>query len=269
MIYVDRNRTDETGKEIRPSDSWFKNAAKETKKALKEKENHNANRSVYGHVSVRAALEKLFIYKCAYCECSISPGFDWDVEHFRPKGSVSDTDSPDHPGYYWLTYTWGNLFPSCTHCNQKRLDKPAWGESGTLPAKGKADQFPLVSEATRAMSPEDDIDREHTLLIDPTYDDPAWYLGFDPKGNIFALDENQYGDKTIEVFNLKRRSLVRARRILLNNLDKSLSSVDKLPLDSKTKLEFKRELLINNSRDKDKYAGMVRQYAEILGISLE
>ena len=92
---------------------------------------------------------------------------------------------------------------------------------------------------------------------------------FDPKGNIFALDENQYGDKTIEVFNLKRRSLVRARRILLNDLDKSLGSVDKLPLDSKTKLEFKRELLINNSQDKDKYAGMVRQYAEILGISLE
>lgn len=255
--------------EIKPSDSWFKIAAKETKKALKEKEGHNANSSVYGHVLVRAALEKLFIYKCAYCECSISPGFDWDVDHFRPKGSVSDTDSPDHPGYYWLTYKWENLFPSCTHCNQKRKDRPTWGESGTLPAKGKADQFPLASEATRAMSPRDDIDREHTLLIDPTYDDPAWYLSFDPKGHIFALDENQYGDKTIEVFNLERRPLIRARRTLLNNLNKSLSVIDKTSLDSKEKLEAKKELLKINSRDEDNYAGMIRNYAVILNISLE
>ncbi len=60
------------------------------------------------------------------------------------------------------------------------------------------------------MSPDHDNDQpltEHTLLIDPCYDDPEYYLGFYPSGGVFSLDDNQYGESTIKVFNLKRRRL--------------------------------------------------------------
>ena len=44
--------------------------------------------SVYKHAEVKAALEKLFHGKCAYCESFYSAQAPVDVEHFRPKGAV-------------------------------------------------------------------------------------------------------------------------------------------------------------------------------------
>ena len=136
-----------------------------------------------------------------------------------------------------------------------------------LPANGKATQFPLVSESARAMSASDNIYDEHTLLIDPTYDDPNWYLGFDPKGDIFALNENQYGEKTIKVFNLKRRRLKTARQNHLKMINESLEVIDEFVLDN-NKQKAKRAFLQVQAQDDKPYAGMVRCYAEILGITL-
>jgi hypothetical protein len=50
--------------------------------------------------AMKQHLFELFDNKCAYCESRVlhvSPG---EVEHYRPKGRV--TEDPDHPGYYWL-----------------------------------------------------------------------------------------------------------------------------------------------------------------------
>ncbi|MEF9674035.1 hypothetical protein QNM99_25505 [Pseudomonas sp. PCH446] len=41
-----------------------------------------------------------------------------DVEHYRPKGAVSEDAS--HPGYWWVAMDWDNLLPSCIDCNRKR-----------------------------------------------------------------------------------------------------------------------------------------------------
>lgn len=209
MIKISRSQTDETGKPIKPNEKWFTDASKATKVALKEKEDHQVRGNTYGHDEVRKALEKLFHWKCAYCEYDLRR-VEWNVEHFRPKGKVRERR--DHPGYYWLAYEWTNLYPSCTYCNQHRREKPVWGIPVAGISGGKADQFPLASEATRAMGPKAKLGKEKRLLIDPCRDKPERHLGHDPTGQVYELRKSAKGKKSIEVFNLKLARLRGARR---------------------------------------------------------
>ena len=75
--------------------------------------------------------------KCAYCEQVVTGDQHGDVEHYRPKGAVTDAENQTvyvvvdgqhraHPGYYWLAYDWKNLLPACIRCNQ--LSKSSGGE---------------------------------------------------------------------------------------------------------------------------------------------
>ena len=150
MIHVLREQTDEAGQTIKPIGAWFQLAAVATEKATEEQGQNKADKKVYGHDELRKALERLFIDKCAYCEWQVE---EFDVDHFRPCGSVGELG--DHPGYYWLTYEWENLYPSCQHCNQRRKDKRRWPDQDELPARGKYDQFPVLDESSRATGPED------------------------------------------------------------------------------------------------------------------
>lgn len=213
MIFLRRNRNDENGNPIRPSEEWFEDARAATEGATQERHNHNADSNIYGHEHVRAALERLFYYKCAYCRSDITR-MDWNVEHFRPKASVAERKN--HPGYYWLTYEWSNLYPSCTFCNQRRRDKPIWGDLKYAGAAGKMDQFPLENENTRAMSHSNNVSQEIALLIDPCEDLPEKYFSYDGLGNIIALDkalkEKSRGLATIKIFNLWPRRLRKRRR---------------------------------------------------------
>jgi len=210
MIHVERDQTDARGVHIRPNNGWFELAATATATAIEEKGDHEADKAIYGHTEVKKALERLFHDKCAYCESKMTATADWDVEHFRPKGRVAERK--DHPGYYWLAYMWENLYSSCQHCNQRRKDQPRWEDNTELPAGGKVDQFPLLDESTRAMSPSDDVRAETTLLIDPCSDNPEEYLGYDPTGQIFSVNDNVKGEKTINVFHLSRKRLRDVRR---------------------------------------------------------
>src|SRR5947207_120084 len=77
------------------------------------------NASIYAHETVKDALRHAQLEKCAFCESlitHISPG---DVEHFRPKAGYRQHESDElrRPGYYWLAYTWANLFLACSICN--------------------------------------------------------------------------------------------------------------------------------------------------------
>jgi uncharacterized protein (TIGR02646 family) len=212
MIRIDRARHDEHGVPIRPPKSWFELAKTWTDNALREHKAHEANGNVYGHNAVRAALEALCDQKCAYCESPAPASGPWDVEHFRPKGSVSE--STVHPGYYWLlTYTWENLLLSCGACNKKLSDKPTWTDPTTGPAAGKLDRFPLQDEHQRAMDPTFDLSLEQPLLIDPTRLDPEDHITFDLIGEAVAHQGSAEGEKSIELYNLNRRRL-KAQRLV-------------------------------------------------------
>lgn len=214
MIHIERHRNDKQGAPIRPSQDWFDTAEAATQVAIHENGNHDADRDIYGHVEVRAALEKLFHDKCAYCESKMTAVADWEVEHFRPKGRVAECR--DHPGYYWLAYDWENLYPACTHCNQRRKDKPRWGDLRYAATGGKFDQFPLINEDTRAMSHNEGVQQEQILLIDPCNDYPEQHLKYDIKGQIHSLRNHLRGEIIIEVCHLKRSRLRDARVDIIN-----------------------------------------------------
>lgn len=210
MIFLDRDRRDKEGRPIRPDQDWFDLAASARLDALREAEVHEARPEVYGHDQVRAALEALFHDKCAYCETKSSAGFDWNVEHFRPKGKVAER--ADHPGYYWLAYEWSNLYPSCSHCNQRRRDRPRWGDLRYEGSGGKMDQFPLEDESSRAFSPAGDLDAEARLLLDPCADHPEEHLTYTIDGQVVAMAGSRQGEASIDVFHLARRRLRDQRR---------------------------------------------------------
>ena len=217
MIYIDRARTDDEGQKIAPDITWYEKAEEATTSAISDPENHEFERQIYGAEVVRAALEELFYRKCAYCEGPL-PESEWDVEHLRPKGRVAENKY--HPGYYWLAYVWENLYPSCKPCNQRRKDKPVWGDLTYGITGGKADQFPLGGESNRAMKPEDDVTIEDNLFFDPCADEPEKHILYFLYGEIEGKD--QYGKATIRICNLTRRRLEKARENLIREITELL-----------------------------------------------
>jgi uncharacterized protein (TIGR02646 family) len=198
-----RDRIDPvTGAALTPNKTWLDRAKTATIRAEMEGKAHVADDDVYGSDAVRMMLEKLFEQKCAYCEGKIGVGGSWDVEHYRPKNRVAENST--HPGYYWLTYTWENLLPSCTHCNQRRRDRPSLTHAGGT-AVGKADQFPLANESERCMTHDGDLTTERPLLLNPCLDEPELHISFAPDGSPIALSER--GQKTIEICHLGRKRL--------------------------------------------------------------
>lgn len=204
MIAIDRNRLDSAGRPIRPESAWFELAARHAEDARREGSGHRFREHIYRHLSVLVALEELFHRKCAYCETPL-PEVGWDVDHFRPKGAVSERS--EHPGYYWLAYEWSNLYPACEACNRRRLDHPTWADREAGIAGGKLTQFPLEDEAGRALSPEADLGLECPVLLDPCADTPEAHLLYTPHGEIEPAPDDPRAEATIDIFHLRRRRL--------------------------------------------------------------
>ena len=154
--------------------------------------------------------------RCAYCESYIADFQHGDIEHFRPKRAVTDeNDAPvmitnpdgttrEHPGYYWLAYTWRNLLPSCITCNQP-------GEEGI----GKRSRFPL--ERPKYAIKEEEIADERPLLlnpVDPNDEDPEDHLDIDLETGLMTFRNNsKRGEMCIKVFGLNKRDQLVKERI--------------------------------------------------------
>jgi hypothetical protein len=162
-------------------------------------------------------LHELSSGKCWYCE-SVQERSDNAVDHYRPKNRV--VECPEHRGYWWLAFKWLNYRYSCTFCNSRRVNRD--GSSG-----GKHDHFPLEDEGRRAHNPEDDIDTEQPLLLDPTSLADPGLLWFDEDGRTvpspqFCTDENSYfyrrADGSIKLFHLNHVDTVERRKALCNEV---------------------------------------------------
>jgi uncharacterized protein (TIGR02646 family) len=108
------------------------------------------------------------------------------VEHFRPASK-----------YWWLAYTWENLFFSCQNCNR-------WG---------KNDAFPLANKATKLTAENRAPGNEAPILIDPAMEDPTDFLQFmpDPLSGSWkprARNNSARGAVTIRVLKLDANDLV-------------------------------------------------------------
>lgn len=112
----------------------------------------------YEDSSVRVALARdTQKGLCAYCGASIeTAGFD--IEHFRPRIR-----------YWWLTWTWENLWIACNTCQAKSDDFDLEESSPRLSP-------PTLDEPERAF----EVWREQALLLDPAIDDPQEHLRVQP-----------------------------------------------------------------------------------------
>lgn len=164
--------------------------------------------------AVTEKLLEIYHHKCAYCE---TKEFAPDVEHYRPKKSV--TEATDHPGYYWLCYEWSNLVPACHFCNARQ---------------GKRNRFPLINENNRVIAPtflpNGDLDEEackaenvslldeSPFLFHPEVDDPSPHFKFNTVGKIEGIDDAERAEKTIEICDLNRQMLLYRRQKMLDDL---------------------------------------------------
>lgn len=145
-------------------------------------------------------LRQKYLHKCGYCERYCSRP---QVEHHRPKGSVS-TDNGLENGYYWLAYEWTNLVASCSDCNER-------------PYKGS--RFP-INDIRKTIVPttgtdvelenfhysSDYLSSENPLLIHPEFTkNISSHFYFTTEGEIIHL--SQLGETSIDVYGLSRDDL--------------------------------------------------------------
>ena len=196
---------------------------------------------IYGHATVKQALLKAQHDKCAFCESKVTHISYGDVEHFRPKAGwrQAEGDALGRPGYYWLAYEWGNLFLSCTLCNQRF----------------KRNLFPLRTPAKRARSHKDDVTAEDPLLLDPVVDDPEAHISFRQEVP-YAVGGSPRGDATIRILGLDRAQLAEHRRDRLGYVT-ALRALIELGGPEATEAQV---LLQRMQQDSAQYAAMTRAF---------
>jgi len=161
---------------------------------------------------IKEQLNKIYKYKCAYCEGKSQAQAPFQVEHYRPKNAPKE--NVVHQGYYWLAYEWSNLLWSCFWCNNH-----------------KDTQFPLVNEKDRVFLPtlessgkldfkkcmlnSNDLVNEQALLLNPEIDKPENHLFFLPDGTIKS--DTKRGNETIRICQLKRKALVISRKKIVDD----------------------------------------------------
>ncbi|MDU8419687.1 AAA family ATPase [Pseudomonas syringae Cit 7] len=146
--------------------------------------------------SMSAALKRLFIGRCAFCEAWA----DLMPYRFRPK-SQSLPYEPNkfaHFYYSWLDIAWQNIYPICHSC------LPADGEY--FPVLGKRAPLPdtilyqQYAQENTGMWPAYPL-REKSILLDPCFDQALYKeLGTRSDGSLVGLSER--GSLTIKHFNL-------------------------------------------------------------------
>jgi uncharacterized protein (TIGR02646 family) len=151
-------------------------------------------------------LLKEFNGKCAYCETPIDNKKAWGlIDHFRPKSSAKGKKDVAKQHYWWLAYTWKNMYLSCPVCNKY---KSSW-----FPVKG--------SRAALETSFEKIILQEDNLLIDPCKDAPDEHLVFREDGKVEGFTE--WGEMTVELLQLNRNDLVKKRAAAVKKLSELIS----------------------------------------------
>jgi uncharacterized protein (TIGR02646 family) len=165
-----------------------------------------------GYQVAREELRERQRGKCAFCEKK-EDAFKRPVEHFRPKKCAQDLNNGQwvevNTHYWWLTWTWTNLYFSCDECNRI-------GHKGSC--------FPILQGSARIAPPTQPVpdpippahyetSQERRLLVDPRYDDPLDHLQWTPVDRTkpkpiwqWTIDgRDSRGDMTIKVLGLLER----------------------------------------------------------------
>ena len=287
MIHVDKPAIDDqqrwTAAELRLLSKWSLDAETEVTAntrcfiGAKKRKGMKTSFNRYGDDIVRNSLNRIFGFKCAYCEFPYGTNQPVAIEHFRPKGPVVEGKEDIPPGYYWLAAAWSNLLPSCTDCNSERYHRFGPEEEEK---RGKAQQFPLANPRQRAIRKGEEA-RERALLLDPSRDFPEMHLEFlAPTGIREKLGlirpalvapgtPSDMGLASIRVFGLDRPELIaqrakHAQRALgqLRHVEKAAAELERAPRNRglHDQLVEEIEALFESFLAPDcEFLGMVRQ----------
>ena len=179
---------------------------------------------------LKSELARITNGKCWYTE-SLQAGTDTDIDHFRPKNAVkgvTKSTGENHPGYWWLALEPANFRFSCIVANRRRRDV----ETGIV--GGKADEFPIWNEETRAWEPNNDCDLEQVLLIDPCNPADVALITFGENGEAiprYSEDEKPRLFKkakcSIKLYNINYSDFVKARITIRNTLMKHIEDAQR------------------------------------------
>ncbi|MFK0690924.1 hypothetical protein ACFX5Q_22375 [Mesorhizobium sp. IMUNJ 23033] len=159
-------------------------------------------KEIYGHKAVKNVLRTAQRKKCCFCEGIFEANAAADVEHYRPKQySQQAFKRPKiYPGYYWLAYSWDNLFYCCQVCNRSH----------------KKNVFPLRNPSAQARNHLQDVAVEDPLLLNPSGPkNPRDHIKFRQD---VAVGVTEYGDMTINVVGLNRSDLSEERLAAIQRL---------------------------------------------------
>jgi hypothetical protein len=142
-----------------PPADWLQEAEQltaELRAALNEDERKtiiDKHQKLWRDNRVRDWLLGLYHNKCWYTEAQEVVSAI-HVDHYRPKGRVTELDKSEHDGYWWLAFDWTN-YRMC----------------GQLINVKKSDYFPLGEPQRATPDNPASLKLEATVLIDPITDD--------------------------------------------------------------------------------------------------
>ncbi len=171
--------------------------------ALAREQILEANEGFWRDDRIRDWLLEQFANKCWYTEAeeSVSP---IHVDHFRPKGRVTNLDKTTEDGYWWLTFNWKNYVIAGHFINSKKNDRFPLFEGSRAEVSWGAAQ--LDTEAIVLIDPKTDEAR----LISYEMSDEDWCLAV-PAGGI-EDDDLFKAEKTIEILGLNRLKRLNTKR---------------------------------------------------------
>lgn len=128
---------------------------------------------------IKRDMEAFSRRKCWYTE-SKNSGFPLEVEHFRPKGKITDNNNNLLHWYWFLAFNPANYRLSCKFSNGLNVN-PATEKTG-----GKGDEFPLLASPLTQNSLHatciNEVKDELPVLLDPCVEEDTKLLAFSPEG---------------------------------------------------------------------------------------
>jgi hypothetical protein len=135
-------------------------------------------------------LREISLNKCWYTEAPFDADYP-EVDHYRPKKESLDQNGEKiHDGYWWLAFEWTNY----------RLSKP-------VPNRKKGAYFPLRVNQRAATCPDDPVNDESPLLLDPISRGDCLLLSYTEEGKPVAADDSEGWDKNRVDYSIDRYKL--------------------------------------------------------------
>lgn len=195
--------------------------------------------SRYRYDDIKDALSAIYNDKCAYCETRERR---LRVEHYRPKSI-----------YYWLAYSWDNLFYACEACNSFK--------SNHFPVEGKRAEFDKSDLKNINALSEKYNKTEKPALLNPENPEDAKlfrYFKFEQDGSINS--ENERCKYTIQLLHLNEERTLRLWRYeILKKFKENIEFC--IRKNEMQKLNFYIEDFVKEANDVTNEYLAFRQYA--------